>query len=147
MWNPVRALSLARLDGEFLCPRWFSCFEFGFHEVRLPNPTQRGNKKSLADIGFSPPLCFVEMPLTALRVNGLTPSGSGRFTPLRSAYSCDFHSPAHASLHYAPPSESSGDRQGAMLRMSPQASAIGREASPGQRSGISREPDQFCSFR
>jgi hypothetical protein len=38
-----------------------------------------------ADNGFSPPLRFVEMPLTALLVAGLTPSGSDRCTPLLSA--------------------------------------------------------------
>jgi hypothetical protein len=37
---------------------------------------------SAADNGFSPPLCFVEMPLTALPVGGPTPPGSDRFTSL-----------------------------------------------------------------
>jgi hypothetical protein len=37
---------------------------------------------SAADNGFSPPLCFVEMPLTALPVGGPTPAGSDRFTSL-----------------------------------------------------------------
>jgi len=50
------------------------------------------------------------MPLTALLVAGLTPSGSDRFTPLLSAWPRDLCPPVHAPFRSVPPSESGGDR-------------------------------------
>ena len=46
-------------------------------------------ERSAADSGFSPPLCFVEKPLPALRGNCLTPAFPPRSTPLRSAIAHD----------------------------------------------------------
>jgi hypothetical protein len=51
---------------------------------KIKSPVKFGFSSRVADTDISPPLCFVEMPTTALLMAGLTPSGSDRFTPLLS---------------------------------------------------------------
>jgi hypothetical protein len=97
----------------------------------------------VADSDFSPPLCSVEMPLTALLVAGLTPSGSDRFTPLLSACANDLRPPARASFHSVPQSESGGDRLGGRAASPAQHKAIAARLRHGQDLGNSRERGQL----